>query len=267
MILTCPNCSSRYLLSAHALAPEGRTVKCSECAQEWFETPDPHELMDEHAGDELADNGDVFLTEEHEDIPDAIKPFNEYLEEHEDADGKYDKPPVKSKSGGEVAGYLAALLVFAISFGVFLSAQPAISKAWPASAAVYEMFGITVDVPGQGLVFDRVKVEALNEESMMIEGSIINKTPDVEVLPSIEASVRDEKGQVLHSEIIEPPNSTMEPESKLSFRSVYQGSTDNADHVQLRFVLPQTKNVQEDDDSNPVLPQDDSAHPHGDEAP
>lgn len=44
MILKCPNCSSKFELPAAQLAPEGKKVKCSKCAEVWFQMPDPDEL-------------------------------------------------------------------------------------------------------------------------------------------------------------------------------------------------------------------------------
>ncbi|MBL4804264.1 MAG: zinc-ribbon domain-containing protein [Alphaproteobacteria bacterium] len=275
MILTCPNCTTRFLLSAQALAPEGRTVRCSNCEQEWFETPDPDELikgLEDHTG------GDDFLTQQHEDIPESIKPFNEYLEEEGEKGGQYDKPAKKSKTGGQVAGYLAAFIVFAGSLAVLLTAKDSVYKAWPGSAAFYHMFGINVSVSGERLVFDRVKVNALNAQSILIEGAVLNVTAEEQPLLSIEASIRDESGEVVDKAVIRPPSDTISAESSLPFRTVYQGDVINADHVQLRFLLSaekvevkteeeaDPKTASEDDGNTPTPPEDDHADPHGDEA-
>lgn len=40
MILTCPNCATRFGVPEKALQPAGRTVKCSRCAHLWFSAPD-----------------------------------------------------------------------------------------------------------------------------------------------------------------------------------------------------------------------------------
>ncbi len=272
MILTCPSCTTRYLLSAQALAPDGRTVKCSNCAQEWFETPDPDELLkklESDVGQEAA---------LHDDIPDAIKPFNEYLDE-EAKDGQYDKPAVKSKTGGQMTGYLAAAAVFVASFAALMAFSQPIYKAWPASASFYDMLGVSLSVPGEGLVFDRVKVNALNEHAILIEGAVINRTSEVQALPFIEATIRDKSGNVIDEAIIQAPFDTMDAESGLPFRSTYQGDVMEADHVQLRFLLSapveestevadsaETKTASEDDGNTPTPPADAHADPHGGEA-
>ncbi len=270
MILTCPNCTTRFLLSAQALAPDGRTVKCSNCEQEWFETPDEDELFG--GSDDGADGTDTYLTQEHEDIPDAIKPFNEYVEEHQQNDADTDEQS-KTKEGGRAAGYLAAAVAGVAVFGALLALKPAVYTAFPASAGFYHMFGFDVSVPGEGLVFDRVKVNALNEESILIEGTIINKTSEIQTLHPIEASIRDEAGKVIDKTVLRPPSNIMDAESGLPFRTVYQGDVEQADHVQLHFVLNadkeeegEPKTVSEDGGNTPAPPEDAHADPHGDAA-
>lgn len=39
MILTCPNCNSRYLVSDAAIPAEGRAVRCAACKHVWTEYP------------------------------------------------------------------------------------------------------------------------------------------------------------------------------------------------------------------------------------
>ena len=39
MILTCPACSSRYLIDPAALGRTGRTVRCASCSHRWFARP------------------------------------------------------------------------------------------------------------------------------------------------------------------------------------------------------------------------------------
>ncbi|MEQ8602325.1 MAG: zinc-ribbon domain-containing protein [Marivibrio sp.] len=43
MILTCPNCRSRFKVKPEALGAQGRTVKCAKCAHKWFASPDDGE--------------------------------------------------------------------------------------------------------------------------------------------------------------------------------------------------------------------------------
>ena len=39
MILSCPNCSAKFMVDASALGPTGRQVRCGRCKESWFQGP------------------------------------------------------------------------------------------------------------------------------------------------------------------------------------------------------------------------------------
>ena len=39
MLLACSSCKSRYLVNSADLKPNGRTVRCASCGNEWFQDP------------------------------------------------------------------------------------------------------------------------------------------------------------------------------------------------------------------------------------
>ncbi|MEM8755282.1 MAG: MJ0042-type zinc finger domain-containing protein [Pseudomonadota bacterium] len=51
MRIQCPKCEAAYEVSADAIGPNGRTVRCASCANEWFEagegTPGPTPLAEQ----------------------------------------------------------------------------------------------------------------------------------------------------------------------------------------------------------------------------
>lgn len=45
MILTCPACTTRYVVKDGAIPPEGRQVRCASCKHSWHQDPDPEEAV------------------------------------------------------------------------------------------------------------------------------------------------------------------------------------------------------------------------------
>jgi predicted Zn finger-like uncharacterized protein len=45
MIVTCPNCSARFMVDASALGPTGRQVRCGRCKEAWFQGPAEPEAL------------------------------------------------------------------------------------------------------------------------------------------------------------------------------------------------------------------------------
>ncbi|MEM7651135.1 MAG: hypothetical protein AAF204_03510 [Pseudomonadota bacterium] len=223
--------------------------------------PDPDELVD---------------IEEHpvEDIPEAVKPIPEgssvpALPDEEEEDTKASESKL-----AKLIGYLGAFVVFLLVLCVLVILKPTLLKTWPASAALYEMMGVDVTAPGQGLVFDQVKARMVSENTIEIEGKIINITSETQMLPAVEASIRNEAGDTIKKTVIKPPYETLDGESTLPFKSMYQGETEAADHVQIRFVLTGYEKTSKNDpktsatsgDNNQALPADGSAQTRGDEA-
>src|SRR5258707_7193965 len=59
MIVTCPACSTRYLVDPRALGSAGRMVRCANCANTWHQVPPEDfpqsvELQSDDAGPSLS---------------------------------------------------------------------------------------------------------------------------------------------------------------------------------------------------------------------
>jgi predicted Zn finger-like uncharacterized protein len=223
MILTCPQCATRYLLPAHTLAPDGRRVKCSSCHEIWHQLPDISEM-------ETAKEGSF------EEIPQGVRPLPDganlpILQEEE-------LPPPDPR--GRVFGFAAAAAVFFVIFGGLLMLQGPVVKKWPFSKSFYAMLGHHFPVPGEGLGFDAIAAAAEPDsagEKISITGKILNPTANPEEVPMIEAQMLSETGEVLDRWVIRPPAPTVVAQGDLSFSTDYLIATPGAAHsINLQFI-------------------------------
>ena len=252
MILTCPQCEIRYLLPATMLGEKGRRVKCSSCAKEWHQLPDIEEINEFQELDNsenISENHKEEEQEEYEqeeekqeessidDIPDSVKPV---LEKSSVPALQEDKPVSQGVLGGFIA---AAAVFFIILAGLYFAYKPIVS-AWPASRAFYQIMGKRSPVSGEGLVFDHLTVKVNSDgkmELIVIEGQIINLTAYEQIIPIIEAGLKDEQGIEIEKWNINLPDSKLGSEGVMKFSDTHKVNKNHAQNVHLSFVLKSEK--------------------------
>jgi predicted Zn finger-like uncharacterized protein len=260
MLLTCPDCKTRYLLPAHTLAPGGRHVKCTHCGAVWQQEPDPDELREE-PGDDL------------DDIPDAIKPLPPGSGIPRVTEPVAAEEAAEESQRGRLGGYIAAAVVFLLIFAGLAAAHGPVVRAWPSSMLLYRTLALEA-TPGEGLVFDRLQAKAEKSpqgggEVFVVEGQVINLTRKPQAVPMIEASLRTEKGEALAQWLIAPPEEIIAKEGTMPFRAEYRADHMDAKNILVRFVLTRAeaqapvKTAAEDDGNNPAPHPVGQVHPHG----
>lgn len=267
MIVTCPECEARFLLPAQSLGAEGRKVKCSSCGHIWFQKADEEEIAEFGGETETTEKPAGNDSVQIDDVPDAVRPV---------ADDEGSRMPVirdddSSKSGGSLmpalVGYACAAMVFLLIAFVLVLAKRQVLQIWPASAAIYQLAGIEVPVPGEGLVFDKVTLTAEDGDGgtvYTVRGQIINLKPYTERVPMIEAELLDADNTVVDRWNIESPVLSLAAESAETFEALYISKTQNAEQLRLGFVPAGQKkfsrNDEEDGADTPAPHADDHAH-------
>ena len=244
MILTCPQCSSRYLLSAHALAPEGRKVKCSACGEVWHQQPDRDELKPmsppgEAGGQPFSGSFKDNLERieiEFRDIPESVKPLRDPA-----------TPPAlasahRLQQKPRLAGYAASVVVMAGLALFMASARQTIVDRWLPAAAIFNAVGLSVAIPGEGIMFDTLSVTAQSPsgsasqaqeknkaEELLIEGRLINVSSRAQMIPHLLADLRDADGLVIARVPIESSQSLIETGQALDFKTTIKNPAQSAD--------------------------------------
>jgi hypothetical protein len=204
------------MLSAFVLAPDGRKVKCSSCGETWFQLPDPEELRED-------------FEKKPDEIPASIRPLPR-------GSGL---PVVKDKEreekSGTVGGAIAAAILFVAVTAIFVFMHDPIVRAWPPAHKVYALIGISPQIPGEGLVFDKLDANS-GEGSVTVNGTIINLTRETVPVPMMQVILQDGSGAALSNAFIEPPQKSVAPEAVLPFTASFPDA-EGAVQINIRFTL------------------------------
>ena len=259
MILTCPACTMRYLVSEGAIGPKGRRVRCANCGHQWTQAAEEGldeelfgeapEFLERPARDDDIDFSKPALppapaTDDIEDDLDFQAILRKELESSPIPAGVLPEPedPVMAQLGPrkgpaakrniptqKLAGFASAAVFYALVIGILLMMQPQISRAWPPSNLVYGLLGLKPAMPGEGLALDNLHAE-LADGHIAMAGTILNlKSQDVGV-PSVMASIVDDDGKIIDRVVIPPPIARIKPEGSVDFTARYakipHGATD-----------------------------------------
>lgn len=183
--------------------------------------------------------------QDEDDIPEAVKPQ------------KDDEPEVKNHSLEEtfksrLIAYGVVACVFVASFIPIFAFSQSVMKDWKTAIPFYEFFGVTPPAYGEGLVFDRITVEKVDDYNLNIEGYILNLTLREQPVPFIRAMLIDRFGAPVSTWFIDLDDDVLQAENTLGFSSNYSGLNQDAERLELKFVLelPETMKARETDGRN-----------------
>lgn len=240
MILTCPDCATRFLIKQEAIGPNGRTVRCSQCSSTWFVAGDPDVLS-------LTDNIQASENPAMQREPDAAPPLaqpDQDLEhgiEHGDKGGApsqaaasiADAPhfvirdrEAERKSRRRIMGVgmiwgltLLILIAFALMAYFF---RTVIAEKFPGTIPVYKAFGIEASTSGLQ-IFDVETFHGSNEGTpvLFLNGKIKNYDFRLRNVALVKLSFMNANGEPVASWVVEPERSVLEPGAELAFVSQY----------------------------------------------
>lgn len=255
MILTCPDCATRYMTKPEAIGPNGRTVRCANCSATWFVSS---EQAVEAAAPATPARPDVASApvpapadvEPLRRNPRAIKdPNSRSVSDPVNAPDDFAAPSAASvmreqteqkRAGRRLMSVgamwlvtLALLSAGALSAYVF---RQDIVDTHPKSATLYNAFG--VQVAKGGLVFGRVITRSAFVEgkpTLIVEGEVHNPGREVRDSRLVQLSLHGPSGQVLTQWQVEMPEATIAKGETLSFATQYPNQP--VDAVTLKYVF------------------------------
>lgn len=170
MIISCPDCSTRFAVPDVAIGLDGRKVRCSRCAHEWFVEPPE---LDENLLDEFA----------------PLNPENL---------GSSDNLPALSQAAS-ARSWQWASVAFALSFLILLALNSR-ESAYAAMPWLYETLGY---YPDQGVVLADLSLKQMpsrRTQRFEVDCLIVNQAKEPRIQPPLAMRILSAGGDVLAEE-------------------------------------------------------------------
>lgn len=213
MILTCPQCATRYHVDPASVGPEGRSVRCASCGHRWLAEPPsdaPRPV----------------------DLPTATPP---------PAPRKRGLAVVergRAAGSASLVGWLIGVLVVLIVASAVIGRNEIVA-ALPASATIYQTLGLPV-TRNLGLQFENVTSQRLAERGiaiLVIEGGIVNVSEHRQAVPPVKVTLLDDGGRTLEQELFEPAEEALGAGQKTTFSGRLVNPTSQARNFSVTFEV------------------------------
>ncbi len=269
MILTCPECSARYVVDPKALLPNGRVVRCAKCKHSWKETAPGQEIpvvdvVEEETQPAEPQSGTA--SPESGETPKNDQDAGENQDEDEFAirrarRKKRPRPMPKGSNlpalqnhrhGNVLWGWYGLGAFIAIFISSFLIFQTTIMEIWPPSKKLYRTLGMEDhsvgpdnDVAGQEIpweeqfkISDTKLSKTRNNQivTLKVEGKIINLTDKTLTLPLLKISLRNDQGQIVREWTFKPSAATISEDGEVAFSTSLPGPPDDATSIRVTFA-------------------------------
>lgn len=209
MILTCPQCSTRYHVDANSIGAPGRTVRCASCGNRWLAKPPA-------------------------DAPRVIEldPTNPRLWPIGGA------AAAPRRGSASLVGWLIGVLVILIAASAVIGRNEIVA-GFPASATIYQKLGLPVTLQ-LGLQFEGVVSRRLEEGGvavLVVEGAVVNLTDQERPVPSIRVTLLDGGGRRLQQELFQAADTQLDGGGKTTFSGRLVNPAEQARNFSVTFDL------------------------------
>jgi predicted Zn finger-like uncharacterized protein len=212
MILTCPQCATRYHVDPGSLGPTGRRVRCSNCQHRWVAEPPS-------------------------DTPRVVE-----LDIPEPSPGARPRPGIviadktRGRGSASLVAWLVAVLVVLILASAVIGRNEIVS-GFPASATIYQKLGLPVTVQ-LGLQFEDVASRRLDQGGvvvLVVEGAIVNLSGEGRPVPPIRITLLDAEQRPLQHELFDAESRHLDDGARTSFSARLVNPPEQARNFSITF--------------------------------
>jgi predicted Zn finger-like uncharacterized protein len=238
MILTCPECTTRYQTDASQFAPDGRKVRCAKCGHVWHQAPpaaEPEPGLEDtaSAAPEEPEAEPVEASKREAPTREAYAPSPRV----EPAPTRFSPPSHLLERLGYGAGWaVLGIMVLAVVWSAVHYRQ-GIANLWPQSSSLYAAIGLPVNTRGLEFRDKSAHYEMQGgQDVLVITGDLVNITSRELSVPAIRVSLTDADKRELYHWNFSAGVSTLHPGQQASFRTRLPSPPPTARGIELRFA-------------------------------
>ena len=244
MILTCPQCETRYQADAAKFAAPGRKVRCAKCGHVWHQeapAPDtnledvtppesvaaPQPIVPPRPIAEPEPQRAAFAPAESVAVPAAVLA----VEKRKAA------PSRVPQKIGMIAGWVGLVAVILVIGWSALTYRQQIATVWPQASSLYAALGLHVNT--RGLDFVDVSYHRETEDGqqvLAVSGKLVNISAHELSVPAIEVTLTDDSKRMLYHWSFNSNVATLRPGQTVAFLTRLSSPPVGARHLELRFA-------------------------------
>jgi predicted Zn finger-like uncharacterized protein len=211
MILTCPQCSTRYHVDAASLGATGRRVRCAGCGNRW-------------------------LAKAPSDMPKVIELTPTAAEPTPRMWPIAAPDQARDRGSTSLVGWLVGVLVILIVASAVIGRNEIVA-GFPASATIYNKLGLPITLQ-LGLQFEGVTSKRVEESGvavLVVEGAIVNLSEEQRRVPPIRITLLDGGGRRLQQELFSAKDAALDAGGKTSFSGRLVNPAEQARNFSVTF--------------------------------
>ncbi len=242
MILTCPECASRYFVDDSKVGAAGRVVRCAACGNRW--TARNEEALDlfeqPSAADLASDPSLAALNGATNPADDPETPVNELPGEELPkvfrARADAERRLKEAKTTGVIwGGMVAVMVVMLVAAGVF---RMNIAHLWPSTAGAYAFARMPVN--NVGLVVENLKAEPVMKDghaAITITGVLRNITDRPVTTPPLRVALLNKDQKRVAGKLAAAADPLIPPSQTRHFAVTLMDPPRTANTLEIGFAL------------------------------